>query len=937
MVSGSLTNSIVAALERRSGIVIVIVVMVTALLSMPMMFMATDEYASQNPSGEIFDLQEDINNRFEAPFHQSAYIVEARNGDILTQNSLLELYQNSQKLQEADTAGLLAPDGLPSQPYLYARYDPDTNQQTVGIFGNMSHAVQNALVNDLGLNTSLEHATDDQVKIAVHRILSSPEARGLRAFLAEGTISEKRVVGDEAIDYWTSPATIFSVLADNERLGGGTFHIGVGAGETIEGKEQFNRKVQDILRGEQTHYRLWGVAIDVNLESVDEGQIAGIFIMFTIIAAVLIMWISLRSYWAMALTGAGLGVLIIWLKGISALIGLKSGLVIDMIVPVAMISLGVDFAVHAIRRYQEEHETGLEPGRALAVGLACVMGALILAMFSDSIAFLSNTSSEIESVIHFGSAAAIATVSSFIILGVAVPLALARIDKIRSVGSPQTAHVLQILKLGSGIGVAGLFGAAVILLIAASKPLGLTVLATTILAFLVAPVTLMHWRRQPNTAPKTHQAAALPKQGQRFSITSLVENLVVWLVRRAPVVLMVTALVTGLSVWLALKLEPTFDVKDFFDHNSDFVVSLDKLDSHVGSKAGEPGTIYIKGDLTNPAALIAIDSFILGLLDISEVARFGEGEIMTGDHAVSLVKYVTSNEFALSTISQESSVVIRDSNGDGIPDTGEQIKAIYDFITTHGLPLNAELMRFNASQVRQLLYHDPAGVEENVTILEVPIVGSREQTNIGSARDALDDRLNALEDNSAISIAGLTGSPFTRDAQLRAATNTLQTSMPIAAAGAFILLLIAMRSVRYALVTIIPIGLVVTWLYGLMYIAGFALNFVTATIGAVSVGVGIDYSIHMTERFREELRSTQDKVQALGRAARGTGVALVASAASSVVGFAILGFAPMPMFASYGQLTAIMIFLALAASLVVLPPLLFLVTPSLTKSPDQIS
>ena len=53
---------------------------------------------------------------------------------------------------------------------------------------------------------------------------------------------------------------------------------------------------------------------------------------------------------------------------------------------------------------------------------------------------------------------------------------------------------------------------------------------------------------------------------------------------------------------------------------------------------------------------------------------------------------------------------------------------------------------------------------------------------------------------------------------------------------------------------------------------------------------------------------------------------MVASAASSVVGFTIMGFAPMPMFASYGQLTAVMIVLALLASLIVLPSLLMLVT-----------
>ena len=42
-----------------------------------------------------------------------------------------------------------------------------------------------------------------------------------------------------------------------------------------------------------------------------------------------------------------------------------------------------------------------------------------------------------------------------------------------------------------------------------------------------------------------------------------------------------------------------------------------------------------------------------------------------------------------------------------------------------------------------------------------------------------------------------------------------------------------------------------------------------------------------------------------------------------------MGFAPMPLFASYGILTAIMIFLALSASVLVLPSLLLLVTPEL--------
>ncbi|UCC60691.1 MAG: MMPL family transporter, partial [Dehalococcoidia bacterium] len=127
----------------------------------------------------------------------------------------------------------------------------------------------------------------------------------------------------------------------------------------------------------------------------------------------------------------------------------------------------------------------------------------------------------------------------------------------------------------------------------------------------------------------------------------------------------------------------------------------------------------------------------------------------------------------------------------------------------------------------------------------------------------LTENLTVLSESPAITYVGLTGSPFIRLAQLDAPTKTLQKSLPIAAATVLVLLLAVMRSLRYAMVTIIPIGLVVSWLYGTMYLTGYPLNYVTATIGAVSLGVGIDYSIHMTERFREELRRAPSKMQAM--------------------------------------------------------------------------
>ena len=273
----------------------------------------------------------------------------------------------------------------------------------VGIY-TLADEVHEVMASD-PLSPTLENATDDDVKLALHRILSDPRTKRLREDLSIKATNEPRQVAGQEIAYWRSPALFTFVVADNEKLGGGSLRIGTGGDDVTKQKEQFNRQVQKTLRGDQENYRLWGIAIDVNLEVEDEAELAGPFIMFTAIGVLIVVGVALRSYWAVALTGAGLGILMIWLKGISNLIGLKSGLVVDLIVPIAMISLGVDFAIHSLRRYREEKERGSPPRLALRLGFAGVLGALALAMLSDGIAFGSNVTSGIETVTGFGIAA----------------------------------------------------------------------------------------------------------------------------------------------------------------------------------------------------------------------------------------------------------------------------------------------------------------------------------------------------------------------------------------------------------------------------------------------------------------------------------------------------------------------------------------------------
>jgi predicted RND superfamily exporter protein len=261
------------------------------------------------------------------------------------------------------------------------------------------------------------------------------------------------------------------------------------------------------------------------------------------------------------------------------------------------------------------------------------------------------------------------------------------------------------------------------------------------------------------------------------------------------------------------------------------------------------------------------------------------------------------------------------------PNSQEQLKAIYDYALVNGVPLSPTHNAYDHLEVGETIFIDPTGSGLDATTIIVGIPGTQDQEITIASRDVMLAEIALLEASPAITAAQLTGSPYTRQASLDATTKGLQQSLLVAVVLCLLVAVVAMRSVRYGVVTIIPIGLVVAWLYAFMYLFGFGLNFVTATIAAVSVGVGIDYAIHMTQRYREELGRSDDEYQALGRAAQSTGGALIASAATSILGFTIMAFAPMPMFSSYGILTAVMIFLAVTASLLVLPSLLLLVTP----------
>lgn len=835
---------------RHSTGVMAVILLATALLVLPVFLMHPDEQASQEPGGPVFELRDKVNAQFPAQVHVASFIVEDRKGDVLRQAPLWELYRNEEALRQSDMSDLL-----------FYGFDVDTGRQLQGIF-TVADAVHDVLALDPAGGVTLETATDAQVKDAISRVVDGPNGPFLRESFSKDAHQATVVVDGVEEREWRARALTMFVAADNTRLGGGPQTISISNDESVLKKERLNRQLLATLRGEEQNYHLWGLALDVNLTSREQGQTAIPYIAATVLLVLVVVGVTLRSVKAVGLGFLGMLILLVWLRGISNLIGLNSSLTLDLIVPIAMISLGADFLIHAVDRYNEERSRHRQPILALRAGLGGVLGALVLASLSDGIAFLANVTSGIETIIGFGIAAGIAVLSNFVIMGILIPLAIMRLDQ-RKWASPG------------------------------------------------GPAADLRIPGRP----------AVEASRARAAIAGLVTRLA-----RVPwVVLPLVALGTALSAYLAFQLEPKFDPKDFFDAESDFVVGVDKLDEHIApSLSGEPAIIYIRGDFTDHQALVGLPELLDRLSANENVGSDQEGNVFLYSRTLfQLLGRVTGSEAARRAVKEASGVTITDTDLDGLPDTGEQLQASYQYMLANGVPLDETTTAYSTAQVGQIFAREGS---EYAVAISLGILGAREQTNLAAARESLDRDLAPLLELPAISEVGVTGSPFTREATLIATTRALTISLPVAAVACFLLLALWMRSVSFALITTIPVGLVVSWLYAFMYLTGYSLNFVTATIAAVSIGVGIDYSIHMTQRYRQELARNSDPMNSLRIAAAGTGMALAGSAASSVIGFTVMGFAPMPLFATYGIISAVMVLMAGVASLLVLPSMLLLVT-----------
>ncbi|MEA3352190.1 MAG: MMPL family transporter [Campylobacterota bacterium] len=140
----------------------------------------------------------------------------------------------------------------------------------------------------------------------------------------------------------------------------------------------------------------------------------------------------------------------------------------------------------------------------------------------------------------------------------------------------------------------------------------------------------------------------------------------------------------------------------------------------------------------------------------------------------------------------------------------------------------------------------------------------------------------------------------------------------------FLMFLILFKDLKVAAIAIIANTVPVSVIFGFMGWMDIPLDMMTITIAAISIGIAVDNTIHYIHRYRYEYSKHKNSVTAMLSGHKSIGRAMFYTSTIIIIGFSILVLSNFIPTIYFGILTAIAMFMAIAADLMLLPVLLML-------------
>ncbi|WP_338728448.1 MMPL family transporter [Haladaptatus sp. DJG-WS-42] len=381
----------------------------------------------------------------------------------------------------------------------------------------------------------------------------------------------------------------------------------------------------------------------------------------------------------------------------------------------------------------------------------------------------------------------------------------------------------------------------------------------------------------------------------------------VFIAKRAPrAFLVVMVLLSFGSAYYATGIDTSFTQEEFLPPEetpvylselpepfkpSEYTIvgTLNFLEDNFEASQDSSVTIYIQGPMEKDLALEALHR---GSVDPPS-SFIRDGRHAEGQSLITVIQSRTASDPEFAAL-----VARNDMDGNGIPDNN--LGEVYDYLLSS--TSREETLRYLSEDRRS-------------TRAVYSVKSSASQKEIATDGDALASQFRYT--------ATATGGTIVFQAISDLILNSALVSLAVALGGTIVFLMFIFWVLEgrpsLGLANVVPIVITVALLAGTMRYLGISFNAFTATILAITIGLGIDYSVHVVHRFVDELDEQGATMPALERTVLGTGGALTGSMLTTVFGIGVLFLSVFPAIGQFGTLTALSVVYSFIASMVILP------------------
>ena len=382
--------------------------------------------------------------------------------------------------------------------------------------------------------------------------------------------------------------------------------------------------------------------------------------------------------------------------------------------------------------------------------------------------------------------------------------------------------------------------------------------------------------------------------------------------------------ISGYGYFSFTNLETIFEFTDFLPEDDPVVQTLDLLTEEFGGGFGETTSVLLEGEnLATPEIHNAIIESLSNLSDTENVVSYA------------------GNVAAESLVGTLGQTLTPQGPGAGTAPSMPDMEFI-GALASYGVDIMSgaqglELLKVKPESDVEALYEYLVSVDSESYLASVYFneenTATAQQVRITTSAGSLgaaqlrDDIYEAFEPVSSlgVEVAATNDSIVTQSVSDLISESQFQSLIfAILASMLFLILyyLIDIRKPFLGVITILPVVAIVMGTYLGMYFLDIPLNPVTSTLSGLAIGIGVPFVIHVTNRFRESLTTSDNPVEAVRTTLKTTGGSLFGSAFTTMAGFGILMTSSLKPFQQMGQVVVVALGFALVASILILPTLL---------------